>query len=242
MTEWSGWHTSVRHRGSPPAALVVSVLAGCVGDDDDGAEDVDRPMPRCPAPETLAPVPVDATIPGGTLAGEADSSIDEVLADDTVTAEELDEAYRRYVECLADGGGVGRYAYDIDLRTGLVIDWIVDEDDPAAIDRDVLSASCSRRHLGDLTRRFEQQNPAPDDLAARQRASIVTCVEAVSPEAAANLPAAISVGTAGEASSLGELQLDPAALDPESLGADADDIAAVSACIAAVGAEWHAFG
>ena len=224
------------------AALVVSVLAGCVGDDDDGAEDVDRPDDTLPAPETLEPVPVDATIPGGTLAGEDDSSIDEVLADGAVSEEELDEAYLLYVECLTSGGGVGRYAYDIDLRTGLVVEWIVDEDDPAAIDRDVLGASCSRRHLGDLTRRFEQQNPAPDDLAARQRQSIVTCVQAVSPQAAANLPAAISVGTAGDASSLSELQLDPAALDPESLGADAEDIAAVSSCIAAVGAEWHEFG
>ena len=89
------------------AALVVSVLTGCVGDDDDGAEDVDRPDDTLPAPETLEPVPVDATIPGGTLAGEDDSSIDEVLADGAVSEEELDEAYLLYVECLTSGGGVG---------------------------------------------------------------------------------------------------------------------------------------
>jgi hypothetical protein len=227
------------------AALVVSVLAGCIGGDDDGAEEVDSPDATLSAPETLPLQPIDATIPAATLPGEDGGTVDDVVADDTVTVEELTASYERYIECLAEGGGSGRYAHDIELRTGLVVEWNVDDvdgGDAGAVDRDVLGASCSRRYLGDLTRRFELANPPADDLADRQRASIAKCIQAVSPEAAANLPAEISVGTAGDASSLSELQLDPAALDPASLGADADDTAAVSGCIAAVGAEWRPFG
>ena len=57
-----------------------------------------------------------------------------------------------------------------------------------------------------------------------------------------NLPEAISVGTAGEAPSVGELQLEPGALDPEALGADPADIDEVGSCIASVGVAWQPFG
>ena len=118
-------------RGSLAVALVVAVLAGCIGGDDDGAEEVDSPDATLSAPETLPPVPVDATIPSDTLAGEDDRPIDDVLADGTVTAEELAAPTSGYIECLAAGGASGRYAYDIELRTGLVVEWIVDDVDPA---------------------------------------------------------------------------------------------------------------
>jgi hypothetical protein len=221
------------------AALVVAVLAGCIGDDDDEAEEVDNPDATLPAPDTFPVQPIDATIPDATLAGEDDGTIDDVLADDIVTADELAASFESYIDCLAAGGGSGRYAYDIELRTGLVVEW--SDDTPDDVDRDALSAACSARYLGDLTRRFDRANPV-EDLAGRQRASIAECVTAVSPEAAANLPASISVGTAGEASSLTELQLDPAALDPETLGADPADVEAVSSCIAAIGTEWRQIG
>lgn len=231
------WSTLLRSASRLAAtSLVVAGLAGCISTDD-GAEDEISPDATLEGPETFPVQPIDATIPDASLAGEDDGTVDDALADDTVTADELAASFESYIECLAAGGGSGRYAYDIELRTGLVVEWNID--DGGAVDRDVLGASCSRRHLGDLTRRFELEHPAPADLAARQRQNIVACVEAVSPQAAANLPAAISVGTAGEASSLSELQLDPAALDPDSLGADPDAAAAVSSCIAAVGAEWH---
>jgi hypothetical protein len=218
------------------AAVAVLTVASCTGHDDSGDDRGDDA-----GPETLAPIPVEATIPGGTLTGGDSASITAVLADDVVTAEELAASYDAYVECLAGGGGSGRYAFDVELRTGLVVDWNVD-DEPAALDRDVLSADCSRRFLGDLTRRFESGEPVPDDLAARQHTSIAACVEAVSPTAAANLPAQISVGTGGEAVSLSELQIDPVTLDPATLGSNPDDAAAVADCITAVGAEWRRFG
>jgi hypothetical protein len=215
-------------------------VAGCVGSTDDGAEE-SSPDATLSAPETLELQPIDATVPA-SLPGEDDSTVDEVLADDAVTADELAAAYERYIDCLAAGGGAGRYAYDVELRTGLAVEWATGADGDGDLDRDVLGASCSRQYLGGLTRRFDLANPPPDDLADRQRASIASCIEPVSPEAAANLPAEIAIGTAGEASSVGELQLDPAALDPATLGADEADVAAVSSCIASVGAEWQAFG
>jgi hypothetical protein len=223
--------------------VVAAALVGCIGGaGDDAAEDAD-PDATLSAPETLPPLPIEVTVPAETLPGEDGSAVAEVLADDAVAPDELAAVYVGYVECLADGGATGRYAYDIELRTGLVVDWTAEEGGSTSdVDRDVLSASCSRRFLGDLTRRFEQANPPADDLAARQRASLSACIERVSPQAAANLPAQIAVGTAGEAASLTELQLDPAALDPATLGADPEDTAAVSACIASMGAEWRPFG
>jgi hypothetical protein len=223
--------------------VVAATLTGCIGSDDDGGDDDEGVDATLSAPETLAPIPVEPTIPAVSIAGDA---IGEVLADDVVTADELTAAYTGYIECLADGGGIGRYAFDVELRTGLAVEWTLVEGDAddgdGGVDRNALDTSCSRRFLGDLTRRFEAANPAPDDLAARQRDSIAACIAEVSPSAAANLPEAISVGTAGEAASLGELQLDPAALDPETLSSDPNDVAAVSDCIASVGSEWRAFG
>ena len=220
------------------AILLVAALGACDGGDDGPGDS--NPEATLSAPETLPPVPVERTIPAATLAGEDTGFVGSVVADGTVTADELAAAYDGYIECLAAGGGAGRYAYDVELRTGLAVDWSLDVD--PSVDRDVLSAACSRRFLDDLTRRFQTDNPPPDDLAARQRASIVSCVAAVSPEAADNLPEAISVGTAGEVASVGELQLDPAALDPEALGADPADIDEVSSCIASVGVAWQPFG
>jgi hypothetical protein len=219
--------------------LLVATVGACDvgGDDGSGGSNPDATLS---APETLPPVPVERTIPAATLAGEDTAFVGSVVADGTVTADELASAYDGYIECLAAGGAAGRYAYDVELRTGLAVDWSLDVD--PAVDRDVLSAACSRRYLDDLTRRFQAGNPPPDDLAARQRESIAACVGAVSPEAAANLPAAISVGTAGEAPSVGELQLEPGALDPEALGADPADIDEVGSCIASVGVAWQPFG
>jgi hypothetical protein len=222
------------------AALLAAALGACdvVGGDD--AAPGSNPDATLAVPDTLPPTPVDRTVPAETLPGEDTVPVAAALADGTVTADELTAAYDRYVGCLAAGGASGRYAYDVELRTGLAVD--VSGDVDPGVDRDVLAASCSRRFLGDLTRRFEADNPPPADLGQRQRASIAACVGAVSPQAAANLPDAIAVGTAGDAPSLSELQLDPAALDPEALGADPADIDAVSSCIASAGVAWQPFG
>jgi hypothetical protein len=222
------------------AALLTAAVGACdVVGDDDGPPGSD-PDATLSAPDTLPPVPVDRTIPGATMSGEDTAFVAGALGDGTVTADELTAAYDGYIECLAAGGASGRYAYDVELRTGLAVD--VSLDGAPGVDRGVLTASCSRRFLGDLTRRFDAANPPPEDLAQRQRESIAACVGAVSPAAAANLPDAISVGTAGDASSLSELQLDPSSLDPEALGADPADIDAVGSCIATVGVAWQPFG
>jgi hypothetical protein len=221
--------------------LAATLLAACFGGSDDGAGEEEGSNATLSIPATFALHPIDVTVPDVTLPGEDDSSIAEVLIDDTVTADELAAAYEAYVACLGEGGGGGRYAYDIELQSGLVVEW-AEDDGSADVDRNVLSASCSRRHLGDLTSRFERANPPGDDLAGRRSASVAACVEPISAEAAANLPAEVTIGTTGEATTIGELQLDPAALDPESLGSSPEDTAAVSACIASIGAEWHPFG
>ena len=221
--------------------LATTLLTACFSGSDDGAGEEDRSDATLSIPATLALQPVDVTVPAETLPGEDDSSIAEVLADGTVTADELAGAYEAYVACLVEGGGAGRYAYEIVLQSGLVVEW-AEDDGSSDVDRNVLSASCSRRQLGDLTRRFDRANPPGDDLDSRRSDSIAACIEPVSPQAAANLPAEVTIGTTGETTTIGELQLDPAALDPETLGASPENTAAVSACIASLGAEWHPFG
>jgi hypothetical protein len=225
----------------PGLMLVAALLAGCIGGSDGGADEDDVEEAPLSTPATFAPRPIDPTVPDETLPGENDSSIGEALADDTVTADELAAAYEAYVACLVEGGGAGRYAFDIELRTGLTVEW-AEDDGSADVDRNVLSASCSRRHLGDLTRRFDRANPPADDLDGRRSDSIAACIEPISPQAAANLPAEVTIGTTGETTTIGELQLDPAALDPVTLGSSPEDTAAVSACIASIGVEWRPFG
>jgi len=221
--------------------LVGGLLTACIGGSDDGADEAGGPDASLAPAETFAPRPMDPTIPDETLPGEDGGSVAEALADDTVTADELAAAHEAYVVCLVEGGGAGRYAYDIELRTGLVVEWVDDGESPD-VDRNLLSASCSRSHLGDLTSWFDRANPPGDDLDARRSDSIAACIEPISPRAAANLPAEVTIGTTGETTTLGELQLDPASLDPESLGQSPEDMAAVSGCIASVGTEWHPFG
>ena len=127
---------------------------------------------------------------------------------------------RGYIECLAAGGAAGRYAYDIELRTGLVVDWSLESTRRR-------SQRAQRRLLAPLPRRPDEPvrsgQPAGRRPRRTPRDSIAACVDPISPEAAANLPAAITVGTTGETTSVGELQLDPAALDPESLGSSPAD-------------------
>jgi hypothetical protein len=200
-TEWTARRaggTGGASLASCIAAGVIAavVLAACSDDDDAGSE----PDATLSSPQTPPPPLLHVTLPAQTAAGEDGSFLDDVLADDTVTANELDDAYQRYVDCLVDGGGTGRYAYDIELRTGIVVDWTIDPDDDDPVDRERLSTSCSRQFLGDLIRRHHRANPPATDLVELQRASIVDCLETVSPAAAATLPDDISVDTAGQGS------------------------------------------
>src|SRR5687768_9510635 len=94
--------------------LVVGLLTACIGGSDDGADEAGGPDASLAPAETFASRPMDPTIPDETLAGEDGGSVAEALADDTVTADELAAAYEAYVACLVEGGGAGRYAYDLE--------------------------------------------------------------------------------------------------------------------------------
>ena len=83
--------------------LLVAALGACDVGGDDGPGD-SNPDATLAAPETLPPVPVERTIPTGTLAGEDTAFVGSVVADGTVTADELASAYDGYIECLAAGG------------------------------------------------------------------------------------------------------------------------------------------
>jgi hypothetical protein len=209
------------------------LVAACSDDDDPGAETTDRGGP--PA-ESADPVIIEVTAPLelGTALGT--DFVTGVLDDDTVTADEVADAYDRYIQCLADGGAAGIYAFDLSLRVAFA-DWSLASAGSDANDQAELAATCSRNFLGDLIVRYEAANPPEADLAERQRDSVVRCVAAIDPELATGIPDVITLDTTGEGAYVGDLQL-----DASSLGDDAGQSAALSRCIGSLGAELVPFG
>ena len=111
------------------------------------------------------------------------------------------------------------------------------------VDRDVLSASCSRRYLGDLTPGFERANPPADDLDERRSAEHRR-VHRTDQPGGRRQPAR------GDRRRHRRTRRRPSAScsstrqrsTPRRSVPIPTDTAAVSSCIASVGAEWRAFG
>jgi len=216
-----------------PTLLVLALAAAACSDD----EDRDGVEPVEPATETTTDIVAEPT-PALELNTSADPSfIDDILADEQVTASELEDGYERFIACLTDGGAAGIYAYDIELHITLAADWSLALDTAGANDAASLEASCAHDYLGDLIDRYEQANPAPPDLVERQRASVVRCVAAVNPTVADAIPDVMSVDTTGAGANAFDLQLDPA-----SLGAEPGEVEAIRRCLGSLGAEWTQFG
>ena len=229
-------------RGRPwvAAALPALVLGlvGCSDDDDDASDAVAQ---ESAATETTTDFIVEVTPPVEMQASADPDFLPGVLADDVVTADELDAAYQGFIGCLTEGGAAGIYAYDIALHIDITSDWSLasaDADPNAAAS---LNASCSRDFLGDLISRYEAANPDEPDIVVRQRENIVECLNAVNPAIAAELPDDITVDTSGEGPSFAEMQLDPTELDEE-LQLEEGQILAVNRCVGSVGADWIEFG
>ena len=199
--------------------LFVTVAAACSGNDSTPVKTVTSTEPIVASTETV----VD------------DSFVVGILDDGTVSADELTAAYESYTACLEDGGADGAYAFDLDLRTGLVAVWLLPDDRGGRKSR-ALDSVCSGRYLGDLTARFDAANPPPDDLAQRQRTSMIACVADVDPKVAAAIPDDLTVNTA-DGASLIDVQLDPTAI-----GASDADWPAIEQCLAGFGAPWIEIG
>jgi len=212
-------------------ALILGV--GACSDDDAGpdAEPAER------ATVTTSDIIVEPTLALELNASADPSFIDGVVADDVVSSAELEGGYERFIACLVDGGAAGLYAYDIDLHVGLAADWSLPSATAGANDAASLEASCSRDYLGDLIERFYDANPAPADLAERQRAGVVACVAAVDPNLADAIPGALTVDTTGSGANAVDLQL-----DPTSIGAEPGQVEPVRRCMGALGADWIEFG
>jgi hypothetical protein len=209
--------------GTAMIALAIG-LAACSDDDDDAAPD----SVLLEITDSTEPVRIDVTPPLELSASADPDFLAEILADDTVTVEEVTDAYERYIECLADGGAVGVYAFDLDLRVAFA-DWSLP--DASGTDKATLDGSCKRDFVGDLITRFNDANPPAADLAERQRASMIACVESIDPAVAAEIPDVVTLDTTEQGVSVVELQLDATAL-----GADSGEVDAVNRCIGALGA------
>lgn len=210
-------------------AALAATFTAC-SDDEAAPDGTDEQI----AGETTEPVIVEITAPLELSASADPEFLPEILADDVVTADEVTEAYDRYIGCLAEGGAAGIYALDLELRVAFA-DWSLPDAD--ANDQAELAATCQRDFLGDAILRFEETNPPPADLAERQRASIVACVEEIDPAVAARIPQVVTLDTIEQGVSAVELQLDATALD-----ADPGEVDAVDRCIGARGAAWQPFG
>ena len=226
-----------RHRirsGATAGTAIVALTVGLAAcsDDDDGDD---------AAPDTVTleltgstePVRIDVTPPLELSASADPDALADILADDTVTVEEITEAYERYIACLADGGAVGVYAFDLDLRVAFA-DWSLP--DATGTDKATLDGSCKRDFVGDLIPRFNEANPPAPDLAERQQASMIACVESIDPAIAAEIPDVVALDSAEQGVSVVDLQLDATAL-----GADSGEVDAVNRCIGALGASTHEF-
>lgn len=214
---------------------MVTVTA-CSGDDDGGDDEAVEETTPVAVVDTLVIPPEAVEEPIGSVEVFDTGFVPEVLADDEVTPEELTEAYTRYIDCLADGGGYGRYAYDLDLHAGLTLDWQV-PGDASGRQANTLSAGCSDAYLGQIANRYFATAERPDDLQARQRDSIAACVAAIDPGAAERVPDDITTDTSVDGVYIGEAQ---AAL--EFLEIDEADATEVSLCFARVGVPWQEFG
>ena len=213
--------------GTAMIALAIG-LAACSDDDDAAPDSVVLEIT-----DSTEPVRIDLTQPLELSASADPDFLDDILADDTVTAEEVTDAYERYIECLADGGAVGVYAFDLDLRVAFA-DWSLP--DATGTDKATLDGSCKRDFVGDVIPRFNAANPPAADLAERQRASVVACIESIDPAVAAEIPDVVTLDTTEQGVSVVELQLDATAL-----GADSGEVDAVNRCIGALGAATHEF-
>ena len=227
----SGRHRGLLDRGARLASVAVLLSAAACSDDDDAAPELDDETP-----ETTEPLAIDVTPPLELSASADPDFIAAVLADDIVTADELEDAYTRFIDCLANGGAAGIYAFDLSLRVAYS-EWSIAGDAANSNDQARLQATCSRDFLGDLIPRYNEANPPDPDLATRRRDSIVDCVAAIDPDIAASIPDEVTVDTVVGGASVGELQLDAAGL-----GAEPGQEDAVGRCIGAFGADWVAFG
>lgn len=212
-------------RAALAAVALACALAGCTGDDDGP-----------PASTELPPVAdVQPTIE--TVPSNDPDFLPSVLADDVVTADELATAYERFVQCLAEGGAHGIYAYDIELHATLALEYQVDGDDSLGNYSASLRAGCSRDFLDRLSDRYYNANPDPDDLGRRQRESVVDCVRAVDPAAVPNVPDEVTTDSAAPG-----FYLNSGTLDLSFLTNDEAALPDLQRCFYSVGAEWRPFG
>ena len=113
------------------ALAVTLALSACSGDDTG-----DQPPATAPggsiAPPSIpddtigrdAAPPLDTTATGDTFLGT-------ITGDSIVTADELEAAYRSYIDCLTAVGVHGVYAWDVSLDVGPVLDGLsITGDDP----------------------------------------------------------------------------------------------------------------
>lgn len=214
---------------------MCAAIAACSGDDSGDA-----------APESTTPVvvvdsgaipPEAIEVPVGSVVVADTNFVPEVLADDVVTAEELDDAYQHYLGCLADGGASGRYAYDIDLQVGLTVDWQLAGSDSLGRASNTLDIGCSESYIGNIANHYFDTTPRPDDLQQRQHDSIVACVEAIDPDVAREVPDDITTDTDVAGVYIDEVQVDVAFL-----GATEEDAGEISLCFTRVGVPWREFG
>lgn len=208
------------------AVAAALSLAACTGDDDDDA-----------AEPTDVPAVIDIQPTIETVPSHDPDFLPSILADEQVTADELATGYERYVQCLADGGAYGTYAYDLDLRSTLALDYQVAGDDGGENYSASLQAGCSRDFLSGLDERYFAANPAPDDLADRQRDSIVDCVETVDPAAVDRMPDAVTTDSAAPG-----FYVDSGTLDIGFLTDDPEALPELQRCFYSIGAEWRPFG
>lgn len=151
----------------PFLVLLLAVAAAC------GAT---APEPTRSPPTTATPRVI-----------EPSAQVLAALSDDVVSAEELTAAYRNSVDCLAAGGAVGRYAFDLSISPALALEIGIPDDGRAGELTEALMFFCEQRHIGDVFGVYAEANPVTDDHRRRGAEAMVACLEQAGIEASGSV-------------------------------------------------------
>lgn len=109
----------------------------------------------------------------------------QVLADGTVSREELDQGISRFLQCLTQGGATGTYWVQPDLgRTSPALNLST----PDGVNPDLLIGTCSDGYLGAVERTYALAHPPTAAQEARMVQLATACLDSRSPTLRAAMP------------------------------------------------------
>ncbi len=178
-----GWmDKTIRRAGS--LLIVGAIIVGAAACD---SPSTDEPSDIQRAETTLDRIGATGLT---TLPPSDDTSfIDGVLADGDVTPLEMEQAYLSFLECLSLGGGSGRYAYDLAVGSGIVLEWGVVDDSPEGELTDLVGNRCRAQYLSTVEATYAASHPTDSSGKEVVIQRTLSCVVSAFPDLGGDLSA-----------------------------------------------------